>query len=77
MISPDMHYIDCKPHQEKYYNVTDGEHSGVIDYNTGKVLISLDRGYTYTRYNPAYNYIQVKRETSLEPVSKTARNSSH
>lgn len=44
----------------KYYYVTDGEHSGVIDYNTGKVLIPLDRGYTYTRYNPAYNYIQVK-----------------
>lgn len=32
-----------------------------IDCNTGKVLIPLDRGYTYTRYNPAYNYIQVKR----------------
>ncbi len=61
MISPEMHYIDCKPHQEKYYNVTDGEHSGVIDYNTGKVLFPLDRGYTNTGYNPAYNYIQVKR----------------
>ena len=60
IISPDMHYIDCKPHQEKYYYVTDGGHSGVIDYNTGKVLIPLDRGYTYTRYNPAHNYIQVK-----------------
>ena len=60
IISPDRGYTQCTRNRQ-FYQVSNGNYTGMCDYQTGAELISPKRKYTSCRYNPAWKCFCVKK----------------
>lgn len=62
LISPDLGYESCRKSRKFYIVASADGRAGLHDYETGRLLIPVSRGYVSVSYNPVRDFVAVKRD---------------